>query len=42
MKKITFLITAFLAFNVSFAQNDITEEISMIQEIFGAEKKSII
>ena len=42
MKKITFLITAFLAFNVSFAQDDITEEIAMMQEIFGAEKKSII
>ena len=42
MKKITILITAFLAFNVSFAQDDMSEEIAMMQEIFGAEKKAII
>jgi len=42
MKKITILITAFLAFNVSFAQDELTEEIRMMQDIFGAEKKSII
>jgi hypothetical protein len=42
MKKLTILITAFLAFNVSFAQDETTEEIAMIQELFGDEKASII
>jgi len=42
MKKITILITAFLAFNLSFAQDDVSEEIAMMQELFGVEKASII
>lgn len=42
MKKLTILITAFLAFNVSFAQDDASEEIAMIQELFGVEKASIM
>ena len=42
MKKISILITAFLAFNVSFAQDDTSEEIAMMQELFGVEKASII
>jgi len=42
MKKLSILITAFLAFNVSFAQDDVSEEIAMMQELFGAEKASVI
>lgn len=42
MKKLTFLITALLVFNFSFAQDDMTEEIQMMQEIFGDEKKMIL
>ncbi len=42
MKKITILITAFLAFNLSFAQDDVSEEIAIMQELFGVEKASII
>jgi len=39
MKKITLLIAALLVFNASFAQDDMTEEIKMMQELFGSEKK---
>jgi len=42
MKKITLLIAALLVFNASFAQDDMTEEIKMMQELFGSEKKAII
>ena len=42
MKKITLLITALLVFNISYAQDDTTEEIQMMQELFGSEKKAII
>ena len=42
MKKLTILITAFLAFNMSFAQDEMAEEIAMMQEIFGVEKASIM
>ena len=42
MKKITLFITALMIFNVSFAQDEQTEELKMMQEIFGDEKKMII
>jgi len=42
MKKITIFIAAFLVFNLSFAQDDMSEEIAMMQELFGVEKASII
>ncbi len=42
MKKITLLIAALLVFTSSFAQDELTEEIKMMQEIFGNEKKAII
>ena len=42
MKKITLLIAALFVFSSSFAQDEMTEEIKMMQELFGAEKKSII
>ena len=42
MKKITLLIAALLVFNFSYAQDDTTEEIQMMQELFGSEKKAII
>jgi len=42
MKKLTILMTAFLTFNVSFAQDDASEEIAMMQELFGVEKASIM
>lgn len=42
MKKLTLLIAALLIFNASFAQDDVTEEIKMVQELFGSEKKAII
>ena len=38
MKKISILITAFLAFNVSFAQDDTQKKLPMMQELFGVEK----
>ena len=42
MKKITLLITALLVFSISHAQDVTTEEIQMVQELFGSEKKAII
>lgn len=42
MKKLTLLIAALFVFNASFAQDDVTEEIKMVQELFGSEKKAII
>ena len=42
MKKITLLIVALFVFNASYAQDDTTEEIQMMQELFGSEKKAII
>jgi len=42
MKKITLLIAALFVFNASFAQDELTEEIKMMQELFGDEKKAII
>lgn len=42
MKKITLLIAALLVFTFSYAQDDTTEEIQMMQELFGSEKKAII
>lgn len=42
MKKISLIIVALFAFTFSYAQDDISEEIAMMQEIFGAEKASII
>ena len=42
MKKLTLLIAALFAFNVSYAQDDVTEEIDLMQELFGTEKKAII
>lgn len=42
MKKITLLIAALFVFTSSFAQDELTEEIKMMQELFGAEKKAII
>ena len=42
MKKLTYLIAAFLMFNVSFAQDTASEEIEMVQELFGSEKRAII
>lgn len=42
MKKLTLLIAALFAFNASFAQDEMTEEIELMQELFGTEKKTII
>lgn len=42
MKKFTFLMAAFLVFNVSFAQDTTAEEIELVQELFGSEKRAII
>ncbi|MCA0931924.1 hypothetical protein LCM02_05635 [Lutimonas saemankumensis] len=42
MKKLTYLIAAFLVFNMSFAQDSASEEIQMVQELFGQEKRMII
>lgn len=42
MKKLTLLIAALFAFNASFAQDEMTEEIELMQELFGTEKKAII
>ncbi len=42
MKKLTLLIAALFIFNASYAQDELTEEIKMMQELFGSEKKSII
>lgn len=42
MKKLTLLIAALFAFTTSFAQDDVTEEIELMQELFGSEKKAII
>ena len=42
MKKITLLIAALFVFNASYAQEDMTEELAMMQELFGAEKRTII
>ncbi|MDN3644093.1 hypothetical protein QWY87_15365 [Lutimonas halocynthiae] len=42
MKKITLLIAALLVFNFTYAQDVTTEEIQMVQELFGSEKKAII
>ena len=41
MKKITLFIAALFVVTLSYAQ-ELTEEIRMMQDIFGAEKKSII
>jgi len=42
MKKLVLFITVILFVNVSFAQDYSIEEIEVIQNLFGAEKKSII
>lgn len=42
MKKLTLLIAALFMSTISFAQDELSEEIRMIQEIFGDEKKAII
>lgn len=42
MKKLIYFISALLVFNISFAQDEMSEEIQMMQEIFGDEKKMII
>lgn len=42
MKKLTLLIAALFVFTTSFAQDDVTEEIELMQELFGSEKKAII
>lgn len=42
MKKITLLIAALFVFNASFAQDEMTEEFQIMQQIFGDEKRSII
>ena len=42
MKKITLFIVAFLCLNISFAQDALTEEIEIVQNLFGAEKRTII
>ena len=42
MKKLTLLIAALFAFTTSFAQDDVTEEIELMQEVFGDEKRTII
>jgi len=42
MKKLTLLIAALFVFNASYAQDELTEEIKMMQELFGSEKKAII
>ena len=42
MKKLTLLIVALFVFNASYAQDELTEEIKMMQELFGSEKKAII
>lgn len=42
MKKITLFIAAFLCLNISFAQDALTEEIEIVQNLFGAEKRTII
>ncbi len=41
MKKIILIITAILFINVSFAQDYSIEEIEVMQNLFGAEKKAI-
>jgi len=42
MKKVTLFIAALFVFTMSYAQNDTSEEIAMMQELFGSEKASII
>ena len=42
MKKLTLLIVALFVFNASYSQDVSTEEIKMVQELFGSEKKAII
>ena len=42
MKLFTLFIAAFLFLNTSFAQNDFKEEVEVVQELFGDEKKVII
>jgi hypothetical protein len=42
MKKITLLFAAVLCLNISFAQDSMTEEIEIVQNLFGAEKRTII
>jgi len=42
MKKITLFIAAILFLNVSYAQDALTEEIEIVQNLFGAEKRTII
>lgn len=42
MKKITFFIAAILCFNISFAQDSMSEEVEIVQNLFGAEKRTII
>ena len=42
MKKVILSIVALLFINVSFAQDYTAEEIKVVQELFGAEKKTII
>jgi len=42
MKKLTLFIVALFVFNASYAQDVSTEEIKMVQELFGSEKKAII
>jgi len=42
MKKAILLIVAVFAFNASFAQDEIDEELGIIQELFGSEKREII
>lgn len=42
MKKITLIIAALFVLNASYAQEDMTEELAMMQELFGAEKRTII
>lgn len=41
MKKITFLIIAFLITNLTFSQDYSIEEINVIQNLFGAQKKVV-
>ena len=42
MKKITLLFAAILCTTISFAQDSTTEEIEIVQSLFGAEKRTII
>lgn len=42
MKKLSLLLVSLFFISVSFAQDDIAEEIAVMQDIFGQEKKAII